>query len=277
MFFTCFRSILLLKLFLTIPSIIAQQYALDNSFGSHGIIKTDFGINSGTYNRVVPSIHVAVQPDGKIIVVGDAYKNRESTNAESTIAIVRYNPDGALDRDFGNEGKVIILPLARFNCFGIDLALQKDGKIVIAGRIFDRNEYWLGEAAVVRLNQDGSIDESFGIQGVAREHNEGLHWSNFFRVAIQEDGSIIACGNKGLDNRINNALDHCRAFLARYKSDGTLDESFGTQGHIETTIQVSNYGISRIEGREADEVYALRIQADGKVVAVGRIEEGSGC
>lgn len=252
-----------------------QQFDLDKTFGNEGVVITDFGMSSGTINKVIPSIHTKIQPDGKIIVVGDAFKLNGSSikNCESAIALVRYLNDGLLDICFGKEGKVI-LPIAT-KSFGIDLALQNDDKIVVAGRIFDRDEFALGDAVVLRLNNNGSIDESFGQNGIARDRNEVLDWSNFFRVTICDDGGIIACGNKGAYGPEKDDVDHCSFYLKRFKKDGTLDETFGNGGYIEPILKVSNYTKSRVEGREADESYAVTIQTDGKIIAVGRIEDAS--
>ena len=108
---------------------------LDKTFGNNGTVTTDFGKNSGTYNRMGATIHLKIQPDSKIIIVGDSYLNHNFeqprmgaiNHPESSVALARYNSDGSLDSSFGNDGKVI-LPISKVDSFGIDLALQDDEK-----------------------------------------------------------------------------------------------------------------------------------------------------
>lgn len=245
---------------------------LDRTFGINGITTVNFGTNSGSVNKIVPSIHAKIQPDGKVLVVGDTYKRSGNGMCESTIALARFNSDGTLDTTFGTSGKVM-LSISKFDSYGFDLALQTDGKIIVVGRSFDRGSWW-PDAVIIRLHENGSIDNSFGINGTIKDKNTGYHWSNFFRVTIQEDGKILACGNKGVD-RPNYILDHCGFFVARYTSNGTLDESFGNKGQAQLALKVSNYSKSRVEGREADECFGLSLQPDGKIILVGRIEDGT--
>jgi len=97
---------------------------LDQSFENNGIIITDFGMHSATYKRYAESIHIKVQPDKKILVVGDAYHNHiyPFDHPESSFALVRYNSHGNLDNSFGVGGKVIF-HLSELDSYGIDLAL----------------------------------------------------------------------------------------------------------------------------------------------------------
>src|SRR5579859_325415 len=137
---------------------------LDSTFGVNGMALADFGMHSGTFNRLLGT-HVKIQPDGKIVVVGDVYKDlNDMRNPGACAAVVRFNPTGELDTTFGNNGKVV-LPIAQFDSFGLDLDIQKDGKIVVAARVWDKLR---GDASVVRLNPDGSIDTSFGDQGIIK-------------------------------------------------------------------------------------------------------------
>jgi len=253
---------------------------LDQSFGNNGIVTTDFGMHSGTFNRYAASIHVKIQPDKKIIVVGDAYRNHtydESkvgiiNHPESNFALARYNSDGSLDNSFGVDGKVI-LPLSKVDSFGIDLALQDDGKIVVVGRNFDRGDYY-PDAIMVRLNQDGTLDNSFGIGGIVHENNLENEVSQFWRVALQDDGKIIAVGSKGAYKQ-EYIFDYNSFFIARYTVDGTPDVSFGDNGKIETRLKVSNFAKSRVEGREDDYTNGLCLQSDGKILAVGAVADAS--
>ena len=144
---------------------------------------------------------------------------------------------GDLDASFGGDGK-------QTTDFGAgeaayDVALQPDGKIVALGRS-------QGKVALARYNADGSLDESFS--------GDGKQISDFeteaSSVALQADGKIVAAGSY-----------HSDFALERYNDDGSLDTSFGAGGLRTTDFGGSDYGD------------ALEIQADGKIVVVGRAEQ----
>lgn len=122
------------------------------------------------------------------------------------------------------------------------LALQSDGKIVVAG---------FGDV-LVRFNPDGSLGTGFGSEGkVTTRAGFGAR-----ALALQADGNIIAAGVQYL-----NDFDFA---LHRYTSDGTLDTSFGTAGMVHT-----DFG-------KSDDAYGLIVQADGKIVLAGRSWDDTG-
>ncbi|HEU4390936.1 MAG TPA: hypothetical protein VFV34_24235 [Blastocatellia bacterium] len=203
---------------------------LDLSFGVGGRVITDFG-------AVDSAQGVVVQRDGKIVVAGINSYNGGNT----AVALVRYKLDGSLDTSFGSGGRVLSdlgLPAEVFA-----VALASDGKIVVAGRVFNNPTYfdWL----VARYNSDGSLDTTFGSGGWVRTDFGAFDAST--AVVIQEDGKIVASGE----------ADQVFA-VARYNIDGTLDQKFGTGGKV----IIDSFG----KGVYA---YDLAIQPDGKIVAVG--------
>ena len=92
---------------------------------------------------------VAIQADGRIVVVGDIRLNR--------FALVRYTDEGALDSSFGGDG-TITTNFGRGGAAGLSLAIQANGKIVAAG-------YARGRFALARYDEDGTLDPSFGGDG----------------------------------------------------------------------------------------------------------------
>jgi uncharacterized delta-60 repeat protein len=151
---------------------ITKYGTLDESFGQKGRVSDSDG---GT---VLAS--VLVQPDGKIVAAGTIY-----TGDGWDLAATRYNPDGSRDSSFGGgDGKVAI----NFRGFdvGWDLALQSDGKLVVVGK--DDGEYgWQDDDfAVVRLNSDGTLDNSFDHDGKLSTGFGGDEWAT--AVAVQPDG-----------------------------------------------------------------------------------------
>jgi uncharacterized delta-60 repeat protein len=155
---------------------------LDNSFDGDGMQVTDFGSleDIGTA--------LAIQSDGKIVVVG--YSTNEVPG--SAIAIARYNQNGTLDSSFDGDGKqTTFVDPALYNR-AYSVAIQNDGKIVVAGEISSNVTYIL----VVRYNTDGSLDNTFGQNGIQTTAAIELR-GGASSVVIQKDGKIVVAGYAG--------------------------------------------------------------------------------
>ena len=226
---------------------VAQAAAgdLDPTFGIGGMVMTDLNHSTDIANAV------AVQADGKLVVVGEAYKQNDFSGED--FVVTRYNPDGTLDTTFGRGGKV------RTDFPGLaavpsSVVIQPDGKIVVAGGAFPLFTF-LGNFELVRYNPNGSLDRSFGSGGiVTTTFPEGSYAS---AVALQPDGKIIAAGTVFVDFIIGESSNTDFA-LARYNSDGSPDATFGNGGQVSTDFV----------GLE-DDAFSVLIQPDGKIVAVG--------
>ena len=226
---------------------VAQAAAgdLDPTFGTVGMVTTDISRSTDIANAV------AVQADGKLVVVGQTYKNNDFSGED--FVVTRYNTDGTLDTTFGRGGKV------RTDFPGLaavpsSVVIQSDGKIVVAGGAFPLFTF-LGNFELVRYNPNGSLDRSFGNGGiVTTTFPEG---SYAFDVALQPDGKIIAAGTVFVDFNPGDISDTDFA-LARYNSDGSLDTTFGNGG----TLMTDFFG-------NEDDAFSVLIQPDGKIVAVG--------
>lgn len=146
---------------------------LDPSFGDDGTVITDFGVNDVANG-------VASQPDGKTVAAG---YTQDPANG-SDFAVARFNPDGSLDSGFGNGGKV------RTDFGGSDdrgsaVAVQADGKIVVAGWALVPDVTFYTDVALARYNADGSLDSSFGNGGKVLTNLERTDFAN--GLAIQSD------------------------------------------------------------------------------------------
>jgi uncharacterized delta-60 repeat protein len=155
---------------------------------------------------------------------------------------------GIPDIDFG-EGGIVTTPLGEdTQDEARALAIQADGKIVVAGRSSSGADY---DFAVVRYDDDGSLDTTFGAGGIVITP-VGIN-DVFYALAIQADGKIVAAGDS------SNGADYDFA-VARYNDDGSLDTTFGAGGIV----------ITQVSPERIATVYALAIQSDGKIVAAGR-------
>ena len=226
-------------LFFGATTISAAPGDLDPTFGNGGIVITR-GINGSNLNYLSTAWAMAIQPDGKIVVVGEGNDGTFNFVAWD-FAVVRYNTDGSLDRSFGVDGRVVTqLSLDYDAAFAV--AIQPDGKIVVAGSTY-------AGAAVIRYNTDGSLDTSFNGTGIVITADGGAN-----SVAIQADGRIVVAG--GHWNGANGDF-----LIVRYNSDGSLDTTFNGTGKVFTP------------GGGASSV---AIQADGKIIAVGGTGSGGG-
>ncbi len=222
---------------------------LDNTFGANGTLTEALEI-SGTLQKYTEAKSVAVQSDSSIVLGG--YTGDGSQNY---FALLRFTPNGNLDNSFGSNG-ISLTSVGGVNDDINSIAIQKDGKIIAGGysEVVSQttDEY---DFALVRYNTDGSVDKTFGSNGAA-VNSIGHKSDEINSVAIQSDGKIVAAGfSEG------NAYEYLFA-LARYNSNGSLDNSFGTNGI--TTSVIGAYGNSG-----DDKAQSVAIQSDGKIVASG--------
>ncbi|MBS0314262.1 MAG: hypothetical protein JSS05_08750 [Proteobacteria bacterium] len=215
--------------------------ALDTDFGSGGTVISPFDSSDGL------AWAIALQPDGKIVVAGACYN---STNGDFCLA--RYQASGALDTGFGSGGKVIS-PIGSGHDAAYAVALQPDGKIVLAGGCRNGSGYVF---CLARYQVNGALDTSFGSDGKVINPN-GSDDDRAWAIALQPDGKIVVAGS--CKNGSN--FDFC---LARYQANGALDSGFGSGGTVISPI-----------GSYNDFGQAIALQPDGKIVAAGSCENGS--
>ncbi len=211
-------------------STYSQSGVLDTSFGNNGIVST---VINGSYNLAQTSV---VQPDGKIIVAGEA-----GEPSPMKLAVARYNADGSLDSSFGNSGTLLI-QVGPAKSYARNIAVQADGKILIGAYTYDDVA---ADFAIVRLNENGALDNSFGNNGITIVDN-GSH-EIVDAMTILNDGKILLAGNN-----YNDFLS------ARFNTDGSLDVSYGANGWIATGFDSSD-----------SQVKDAALQADGKFLLGG--------
>lgn len=233
------KAVLFSTLFVSHNFSFAQAGSLDLSFDNDGIVTTP---NAST---IVAANSVAIQADGKIVVAGYSYNG---TNTD--FILTRYNTNGSLDLSFDTDG-IVTTPIGTNNDYGLCVAIQADGKIVVAG---ESDNGFNSAFALTRYNTDGSLDLSFDTDGkVTTQINIGSDggWS----IAIQADGKIVVAGVSGDGANQDFAL-------ARYNTDGSLDLSFDNDGIVTTPVGI-------VIGGSGDWGLSLAIQTDGKIVVAG--------
>ena len=209
--------------------------SLDPSFDGDGRVTLAVGQSAiGTA--------VAVQADGKIVLAGYS----ESPNASPFIA--RFDAAGVPDPAFDGDG-LVVPPLAN-GAQARAIALQADGKIVVAG--ISAQDFF-----VLRYNNDGSPDNSFDDDGVATVSlSTGYDQAN--AVAIQPDGRIVAAGTT-----LDTANNQYRFAVARFMANGAPDVSLNGSGKVATPV-----------GAGYSSANAVAIQPDGKILVAGTSDSG---
>jgi uncharacterized delta-60 repeat protein len=213
--------------------------SLDNSFNRNGKQITDFAFSDDE------ATSVAIQSDGKIVAAGRSNKD---------FAIARYNSNGSLDNTFSNNGK----KTSDFNSsddYAYSLAIQKDGKIVVAGTTLSMDVNSNAEFALARYNKDGTPDTGFGTGG-KQTTSFGYMYNFAYSVALQDDGKILAAGYSG---------DPSLFAIARYNENGNPDSTFSDDGR-QTTDFGFDYNIAR----------SIAIQGNGKILIAGYVFKDNG-
>ena len=248
-------TVVILTFFVSAQMAQAADGDLDPTFGTGSLptIHTAVGQVMTDFDHSTDIAYaVAVQADGKLVVVGTTYTNNDYTDED--FAVFRYNANGTLDTAFGVGGKV------RTDFPGLaavpsSVVIQPDGKIVVAGGAFPLFTF-LGDFKLVRYNPDGSLDTSFGKGGIVTTSFPG-QGSYAFAVALQPDGKIIAAGTDFVNFSQKDSSNTDFA-VARYNPDGTPDTTFSGDGQVATDFDGFN-----------DDAFSILVQPDGKLVAVG--------
>ena len=212
---TLYITILFLSLaYLT----IGQPGTLDTTFGNQGKV-----ISTGFTGQCYAA---AIQTDGKIVCAGFG-----APDTSNGFLLARYTTTGSMDASFGSNGKVITqLPGSHEEID--DIKIQSNGKIVAAGWTAYQNDsgIYRVDVAVARYTVSGSLDNTFGTNGVATTSIYGMKIYATC-LSIQSDGKIVVAGNRN-----NDENDDSTAFVFRYTSSGILDTAFSNDGTLFETF-----------------------------------------
>jgi uncharacterized delta-60 repeat protein len=229
-----------------VPSLSAGDF--DPDFGDGGLVTTTFpglGVSASQGD-------LAVLPDGNMVLVGRA----SGVDAEGVLvedfAITRYRPDGTRDNDFGVEGRVT-------TDFGqsIDrataVASYPDNRIVVAG---ETGSFADRDFALARYQANGLPDPTFHGDGLVTTDIGGFSVDTVKDVAVQSNGKIVVVGSAGDGTSFGND----DFVIARYNTDGSLDDTFGNSGGVIT----GDFGLP------SSEAASVVIDGEGRIVVAGR-------
>lgn len=217
--------------------------SLDTGFGTNGIVSTMVGAFD-TKARAL-----AIQSDGKILVGGMA----SPAFPRNDYTLARYTSNGSLDPNFDSDG-IVTTSIKGYHDEIRSLAVQADGKIVACGRSVEEGLNKHFEFAVVRYNNNGSLDTGFSADGKVTTSISTGH-DNAKAVAIQSDGKIVVAGEATAGPGI---------VLVRYNANGSLDTGFDTDGMVTTDI-----------GPGYCYATSVAIQPDGKILTAGAYMNGN--
>ncbi len=233
--------------------LVAGNSAVGNETGFSALLLnpngTSFDVSFGTNGKLLLENEdfffkdMVIQPDGKIVAVGNG-----SNGQNSDFKVIRLNADGSFDNTFSGDGRVLIPVAANAIDFAEEVALQADGKIVIAGKSVSSGVRSIGLA---RLNPNGSLDNTFSFDGKLTTLLDVTTDGN--ALLLQSDGKIVVAGQSA-DNLAGTNKD---MVLVRYQTDGTLDPTFSTDGKRIITLVGDDLGLDVLQ------------QTDGKLLLIG--------
>ena len=207
---------------------------IDSTFDIDGIVQAPHSFAYATA--------LVVQDDGKILVAGTTF------GKSVDFVLFRFNIDGSIDNKFGNNG-TIYTSFGQNADYGQDIAIQSNGKIIVAGST--QQPGTSGDFALARYHSNGSLDSTFGVFGkVVSSFRNGNDIAT--SMILQKDDKIILYGKS-----FNSMTGQNDGLIVRYDSIG----------NIENTLFIPNLNVTSFSG-------AVALQNDGKVVVIGNVIKG---
>jgi len=220
--------------------------ALDPAFGGGGAVLANMKASMFPGDTAQA---VAIQADGKIVATGVAGYAAGPLAQGGYCAIARFNRDGRFDRSFGDSGRLLTSVEGKQFCGASSVLVAPDGKIIVVGHYHAEHE--LPHIAVFRYLPDGTPDRQFGRDGIAQLLKiSAIAWGG---AAFDSQGRIVVVGTEHVGST------NWRFLVVRFDPNGNLDQSFGTDGIA-----------SLAGGSFSQQLVAVALQQDGKIVAVGK-------
>lgn len=225
----------------------SAQISADPTFGASGMVRTGTATNTESWN------HLAVQPDGKIVTVG-ATASSAGTGSRNFL-IGRFLSTGVPDPTFNSTGTIEVdFGVTRFDS-ATSVAILPDGKILVAGESLQQNTVTTSQGtttgpysdiALVRLNSNGTIDSTFGVNGLVRvDLSNGLD-DSAARLLVLPSGAFRVAGNFSTNPGNRNVTNWA---VTGFNSNGSIDPTFGTAGRVRVVFdanQLSSFAYDAI-------------------------------
>jgi uncharacterized delta-60 repeat protein len=226
--------------------------SLDSTFGSGGKVQTHIGASKSVDN----GWGLALQPDGKLVVVGWIFNG---TNGTSNLCVARYNTNGSLDTTFGPNKTGLVVPgFGDYADLAYSVALQSDGSIDVAG-VTQKTYNGTGYATVLRFTSGGNLDNSFGSGGLVKL---GAYPNSAFtdvKLQMLTVNGVSTTRIVAASSYYTPSAQH-HLILARLNLDGSPDTTLGSGG---TGVEDFNPGTYSYTSS------GLAVQPDGSLIAVG--------
>lgn|GEM_PF-5918287 len=194
---------------------------------------------------------MVIQSDGKIVVAGWTNVD-EDDDSETNFAVLRLNTNGSLDNSFNSNGKLQV-DFGTYDSYAHALAIQDDGKIVVAGTY----DYSDGDSKMVvaRLNPNGALDNTFSGDGKYQHTTSETTIDNAWDVLIDANDRIVVGGERSN----SNGSGYIKPLMIRLGTTGALDPGFSGDGELSFSTSQDHGGGLR----------ELKLQCDGKIMASG--------
>jgi uncharacterized delta-60 repeat protein len=187
----------------------SQTIISDSNFGTNGFAVLNGDTTGGP-------IRTLIQPDGKILVTN----TRVVTGNNWENFICRYNSNGQIDTSFGTNGFFILSYLTGIDDNGAELKLLANGKILLISNV--------SGTKVAKLNINGTLDTTFGVNGVVS--------FNPFQLNDFEQSNVILDSNEDLI--LFGDINSISTLIKLKSNDGARDTTFGSNGEV--TLNIGN-------------------------------------
>lgn len=219
------KNTILSAFFIFLTTLLAgQSVAIDSTFGVNGVVKTSlYHVSTNT----IVGVNMSVLPDGKIIAGGEK---------DDKFTMQKFEPNGEISPDFSS-------PDPNFSGYKIGTFIQKDGNVIACGT----NKLVPNDVCVIRFDQSGAVDSTFGIGGIASTGFKHVYFSNLLE---QADSKIVVFGAQDLGTGASSL--QCK--IARFNPDGRLDSTFAADGKFiydanHNEIEFLNAGVQQPDGK----------------------------
>ena len=216
--------------------------SLDTSFGGDGLASVNFTGGAGTPGSAEDTLGMALQPDGKVVLVGET---------AGDVGVARFEPDGDIDPTFApggadGDGKRTVDLGGAYRDYASDALLQgtpgQPGFRIVVGASTANDTGSDARFALIGLDEAGGLDTAFGEGGtgiVLTKVGPVGRADTLAAIAAQPDGKIVAAGMSFASSPIGDFA------LARYSAAGVLDDTFDSDGKLLTDFEGANYDAAR--------------------------------